>query len=137
MSSLFEKKTFTSHSGLPLTWKMECDALTEEDWSCLAFLISEQFKFYKVIGIPRGGLALARHLEKYTDPQADYLLLVDDVLTTGGSMTDMLLHNQEVKDAKEKVIGVVVFDRRDDTMLRQKGIGPPNWVFSMFKFWEF
>ena len=28
--NLFIKEDFISHAGLPLTWKVECDALTEK-----------------------------------------------------------------------------------------------------------
>ena len=34
--NLFIKEDFISHAGLPLTWKVECDALTEKDYEALA-----------------------------------------------------------------------------------------------------
>ena len=30
--NLFLKEDFISHAGLPLTWKVECDALTKKDY---------------------------------------------------------------------------------------------------------
>ena len=35
--NLFIKEDFISHAGLPLTWKVECDALTEKDYDCLLY----------------------------------------------------------------------------------------------------
>ena len=37
--NLFQNGDFTSHAGLPLTWKIECDAITESEWQCLAQII--------------------------------------------------------------------------------------------------
>lgn len=34
---LFQKVDFISHSGKPLDWKLECDALTDKDWECIAY----------------------------------------------------------------------------------------------------
>ncbi len=33
--NLFIKEDFISHAGLPLTWKVECDALDENDYEAL------------------------------------------------------------------------------------------------------
>ena len=57
--SLYDLNEFRSHSGKLLNWKVDCDALTSKDWECLAFIISENVKFNKVIGIPIGGIPLA------------------------------------------------------------------------------
>ena len=59
--NLFQRKFFISHAGLPLNWKIECDALTAEDWKGLARMIMdhETRSFGSVEGIPRGGLPLA------------------------------------------------------------------------------
>lgn len=100
--SLFQKGDFTSHAGLPLAWKIECDALTDDDWECLAFLISQRCSFGSVYGIPRGGVKLANALEKYCNPASRTRLVVDDVYTTGKSMVEAM----EPDD-----IGFVVFAR--------------------------
>ena len=102
--SLFQKGDFTSHAGLPLAWKIECDALTDDDWETLAFLISQRCTFGTVYGIPRGGVKLAKSLEKYCDPVIKTRLVVDDVYTTGKSMNDVM---------KPGDIGYVVFARRN------------------------
>ena len=53
--NLFVKEDFISHAGNPLTWKIECDALSNDDWECIAHMIveSESRRFSKVMGIPR------------------------------------------------------------------------------------
>lgn len=91
--ALFERKTFTGHSGGLLHWKIECDALDEADWDALSFMLRSRllamrpFPGYRAaVGIPRGGLPLARALNEHCNPQSKVVLLVDDVWTTGGSM---------------------------------------------------
>ena len=86
--NLFQKIDFTSHAGLPLTWKIECDALTKDDWKGLARMIMdiETRSFGSVEGIPRGGLPLARALRPYATEGPP--MIVDDVYTTGKSFDD-------------------------------------------------
>ena len=40
--NLFIREDFISHAGLPLTWKVECDALSEGDYEALAKIVSEK-----------------------------------------------------------------------------------------------
>lgn len=102
--SLFENREFISHSGLTLSFKINCDALADEDIETLANIIAKKFSFSKIYGVPQGGLRLAKALEKHLSPMGP-TLIVDDVLTTGKSM----------EEAKEKIggdpIGVVIFAR--------------------------
>ena len=63
--NLFIKEDFISHAGLPLTWKVECDALTEKDYEALATIVSEKLTFCDVKGIPRGGIPFEKALKKY------------------------------------------------------------------------
>ena len=37
--NLFIREDFISHAGLPLTWKVECDALSEGDYEALAKIV--------------------------------------------------------------------------------------------------
>lgn len=114
--NLFRRGNFTLHSGATRNWKIECDALTDGDWECLARMFSQVLPpFSKVIGIPRGGIPLAHALERYVSPEG-CTLLVDDVLTTGKSMEmGRLLY--------PSAVGAVVF-----------ACGPaPNWVISLFR----
>ena len=82
--NLFVKQRFTSHSGITLPFKIECDALNDADIDTLAFLIGGRYSFGSVYGVPTGGERLARALIPYITigPR----LVVDDVLTTGNSM---------------------------------------------------
>jgi len=123
-SELFQEVDFTGHSGDQLHWKIEMDVLHEREWECIARMIMEYTKpFGEVVGIPRGGLKLSSPLEKYAtnDPQHP-LLIVDDVLTTGGSMEhfcEQYFRNREPRP----YIGWVVFARAYC----------PSWVKALFQ----
>ena len=109
MVDLFQKVDFKSHAGLDLSWKIEMDALSENEWKCIAHMIIELSQpFQAAIGIPRGGLKLSGYLHEYsTQNPADPYLIVDDVMTTGGSMEE---YKKEHFNDKY-VIGWVVFAR--------------------------
>lgn len=115
--TLFNLGDFVSHSGFDLSWKIDCDALVDEDWAALALLISQSVPaFGPVEGVPEGGIKLAVALEPYR--RHGPLLIVDDVLTTGQSM--------EEQRAEREARGVVVFSR-----------GPsPEWVTPIFRITE-
>lgn len=125
--NLFQKINFKSHSGKQLDWKIEADALTDDDIECLAYLISKKYRFYKVIGIPRGGIRLQIALQKYLVKDSDRILIVDDVLTTGRSMRDArdeaVLHERHFGDPID-IDGVVVFARGRC----------PSWIKPIFQF---
>ena len=122
---LFQEQDFVGHSGDPLTWKIECDALFPSEWKCIAKMIieCETRPFRAAVGIPRGGLELSRWLNEYsTQNDSDPYLICDDVLTTGGSMnyfTDQYFRNREPHD----YFGWVVFARTQ----------PQEWVKSLFQ----
>lgn len=97
-------------------WKIECDALSAEEWATLARIMSPYLPaFGKAIGVPRGGHALARALEQYTMPGCK-TLLVDDVLTTGQSM-------ENARMLYPGAHGAVVFAT----------CKPPDWVSVLFQ----
>jgi hypothetical protein len=97
------------HAGGTSSYKVECDALTDADLECVAFMLVEILPaFGSVEGVPTGGLRLAEKMKKYATEGP--LLIVDDVLTTGTSME----RQREGRDA----IGAVIFARQ---------VGPP-WV---------
>ena len=121
-TNLFVEETFVGHSGGTLHWKIEMDALTDAEWKCIARMIMEHQKdfFQAAIGIPRGGLKLSGYLNEYcTHAPTDPYLLVDDVLTTGGSMEEF--KKEHFKD--KKTIGWVVFARRK----------PADWINTLFQ----
>jgi len=103
MTNLFQLGKFVSHAGNELDWKIECDALTDQDWNCLAKMISERCQFGSVYGIPRGGVKLQQALEKYVTEKNPYRLVVDDVYTTGKSMREAMRPGD---------LGFVVFARK-------------------------
>ena len=95
-ADLFEVGDFTSHAGLPLAWKIECDAIRPEWWDGLARMIMDYQTepFSKVVGIPRGGMALAHAMEKNVTPGDHPWMVVDDVYTTGTSFREFCTDNQ-------------------------------------------
>jgi orotate phosphoribosyltransferase len=118
--SLFKFGDFHLHSGSQSFFKIDCDALTDNDIKTLAFIIQKEFRFSEVIGVPKGGIRLAEELEQYKKVYGP-LLIVDDVLTTGWSM------EEERKKHPNKIItGVVIFAR---------GFCP-DWVYPLFSMCE-
>ena len=127
MVNLFERGKFTSNAGITLHYKIECDSLTEEDIATLAEIIGERTGFSKVISVPRGGDKLATALEKYEDIAYDTILIVDDVLTTGGSMERVkkqVMH--DYSDEYDEIIGIVLFAREKC----------PDWITAVFQMWD-
>ena len=122
MTNLFQLGDFVLHSGQKSNFKIDCDALTDEDWECLAALIAKRFNFRDVVGVPQGGLKLAEKLHPFsTSSPDDPNLIVDDVLTTGRSMLEAVSFKQI-----GHVIGVVVFARGHC----------PDWVTPIFQMWK-
>jgi orotate phosphoribosyltransferase len=128
---LFQFGDFTLNSGAKSLWKLECDALTDEDWKALARMVHLMVgPFSSVEGVPRGGLKLAEHLKPLTSKSGPHPI-VDDVLTTGGSLTkayDAYLKRtpgglKGVRRLGDYPTGAVVFAR-----------GPcPFWVKAVFQ----
>lgn len=90
-AKLFQIGDFISHAGIKLSWKIECDAISLEEWDCLAMMIHsyEPQPWRKAVGIPRGGVPLGNALDKYsTGNENDPLLIADDVYTTGTSFKE-------------------------------------------------
>lgn len=118
--NLFQLGHFTLSSGLHSRFKIDCDALTDEDWKCLAYLIAMKVEpFNKIIPVPSGGVKLALSLDKYriTDGTPVGVLIVDDVFTTGKSM-------EFVRSicSQTPVKGAVVFARHKT----------PDWITLLF-----
>ena len=85
---LFANGYSLSSACLPLPWKIDSTALSPSDWECLAAIYADGAPpVGEVVGIPRGGLAFAKALQKHTTPWSHALLVADDVYTTGASMT--------------------------------------------------
>ena len=119
MSHLFQLGQFTLHSGKESSFKIECDALTFEDWKTIAHIIGSTFSFKEVEGIPTGGLILENLLKPYRRETGTYsLLIVDDVFTTGGSM-------EKHRNKRSDVHGVVLFSRVPEKMM-------PYWIDAIF-----
>lgn len=111
--NLFRNGSFVTHSGLTLGWKIDCDALTDDDIECLAhvaFNMLENIGFtdrfpMKYIGVPSGGIRLAEALNRHYGADGGEPFIVDDVLTTGSSM----MRSMEQHGATR---GLVIFARK-------------------------
>ena len=121
---LFNKGAYTLHSGGSSMFKIDCDALTDADLAAVAQELYVRLPaFSRVVGVPTGGLRLALALDRYVVPDAGRLLVVDDVLTTGASITAhrrvACLENTELI---ARTIGAAIFARGDW----------PAWVTPLF-----
>lgn len=112
-ATLFESGRFQLHGGEQSDWIINCAALTDADLATLARIAVEIVgPFGSVYGIPRGGERFATELWRHAKA-GHPRLVVDDVLTSGGSM-------RETMRADDK--GLVIFAR---------GPLPPN-VIALF-----
>lgn len=123
-NNLFALGNHELHSGKQSKWKIECDALTGEDYKTLAWIVAKDWGivFGDVVSIPTGGNRFAEKLIKYRKREASStILIVDDVLSTGESMNKFYdLYPMKLK------IGIVVFARGKC----------PKWVRSIFQYTE-
>jgi hypoxanthine phosphoribosyltransferase len=119
--SLFQSGNFTAHSDTILPFKIECDALSDDEIHLLAELalrLLSTTTFSSVIGIPRGGVRFADAVRSNVSiTKTAPILLVDDVLTTGQSMEDA------ANSVESRIVfGIVIFAR-----------GPcPHWIKPIF-----
>jgi hypothetical protein len=117
--SLFRYGRFTLHSGGESDFRIDCDALTDDDLASLAaFIVPKLPPFRSVEPVPRGGVRLAEALRLYAQA-AGCLLIADDVLTSGASMETQ----RDGRDAR----GVVLFSR---------SMSWPSWVWPLFVLYE-
>lgn len=115
--NLFVSGSFILHSNGRSNWKIDCDALSDEDIRTIAIIIVEkQGIFSEVYGIPTGGIRLADELKHYAKQGNSPILVVDDVLTTGNSM-------QEARANLPISTGFVIFARGE----------PPKGVRALFR----
>lgn len=137
MTHLFQLGPVTLHSGRQSMFKIDCDALTAEDWEALAAAFHAGFggAWGEAVGVPRGGLALAAHLNVYSMPREEAyrrelfsyydVLVVDDVATTGTSIRGLA---RAFLNQGKDVHCVVAFSRMDELAMA----GPIS-ISAMFK----
>ena len=68
--NLFQSGQFKLHSGGESSLKIDCNALTDEDWATVARVVAQQIPFRYAIGVPTGGLKFAEALNKYRNDEA-------------------------------------------------------------------
>ena len=122
ITPLIQLGKFILNSGRESDYKLIADDFIADNLDSLAMLIRRVVgPFGAVQGIPRGGLLIAEALGKLASVELpNTLLIVDDVLTTGGSMR----RSREYAASKyEYIVGAVVFAR-----------GPcPTWITPLFQ----
>jgi hypothetical protein len=121
---LFQSIDFKSHSGLDLNWRIECDALSDDEWFTISKMIMELTPpFQQAVGIPEGGVKLGKLLNEHaTGNEKDPICIVDDVLTTGESM-EYFLEQYSRNRRPFMAIGWVVFAR----------VRTPDWITALFQ----
>lgn len=121
-SNLIQLGKFELNSGLESDFKLVCDRFIEENLDGVVALLKKiAGPFGGVYGVPRGGSrleeALLPHLARSVSRTC---LIVDDVLTTGGSMRRA---REKIAGSWDIILGTVVFAR-----------GPcPTWVKPIFQ----
>jgi hypothetical protein len=120
--NIFIKQNAKLDTGETLPITIDCDALTDADYACIAQVIGSKLQFKKVVAASSGGVKLEKALEKCCVEDDTYATLIcGDVLTTGATMKNK---KSELND--HNVIGVVIF-----------AVGKcPEWVLPIFTFWE-
>lgn len=102
------------HSGMLSAYKIDCDALDDDDIEAIAQRLSDLVdNFGFVLGIPTGGTRLANMLGLFLTGGCDTTLIVDDVFTTGRSMEEA-----RARLLPGPTIGAVIFARSP----------VPNWI---------
>ena len=128
--NLFQLGKFALRSG-PSTWKIECDALTDDDWDCLAPLTAENAKtfthVYAADPKSKNAIKFAAALKPYASVGGPRCALVcDDVLTSGTTMSNAREDLMLKGSWPNQIIGVVAFDRSRGKC--------PAWVLPLFVF---
>src|SRR5260370_577106 len=72
---MFKFGWFSSHSGFQLPWKLDLDGLDKSDWNDIAEIIAGKFAFRSVYGIPKGGVEMAKALDKHVTPGYPVLIV--------------------------------------------------------------
>lgn len=124
-SVLFNTGEFRLHAGQRSDFKIDCDALTDDDLAMLAQQVAKRFWWSKVHPILSGGARFAAMLDAYSSPVGPHelpVLIVDDVYTTGQSMRAI----RTWYPAADDVIGVVIFARNEPQ---------EEWVHALFQMW--
>lgn len=110
-----------------MDWKIECDCLTKGDMRTVAELINDSYTFKCAATPPTDSDNLHYLTEllanKFATDDGKYdSLLVDDVLTSGGSM-NRLYREHRYDLGRNKIKGVVIFSRRATC---------PRWITPIF-----
>jgi orotate phosphoribosyltransferase len=91
---LFQFGEFLLASGKLSHFKLECDAISPQEWHTLARIALPLLPdFGRVECVPEGGRPWATIFQHYVRPGSRRYLLVDDVWTTGQSMLSQVIRS--------------------------------------------
>jgi hypothetical protein len=126
VTGLIDPRPFTSHSGVRLPFKIECDAYTDADLAAFAAVAAARIKFRHVIAAGSGaGARFAEALRRYERTDATIVLIADDVLTTGNSLEKAASMEQDCGTDHWDIRGLVLYDRSREGQR-------PDWVSAFF-----
>lgn len=137
--SIFKSQTITKSDGTKLDWVIDCDDFTDTELGIFAKLIISKYPDFFLVTHPNShyGSCVPRLAKAIADikigtplDQAKYILIVDDVLTSGKSMEDLAIGYREKRtwDPRfQNIVGAVIFAR-----------GPcPAWITPLFSMQEY
>jgi hypothetical protein len=92
------------NSGRSSSFKIECDDLTDDEVAAMCALLVKALPvpFGSVSGVPTGGLRLEEAMRPFVT--AGPLLIIDDVWTTGGSVSR---HWRDIGSPPNMIVGVL------------------------------
>lgn len=95
--NLFQLGEFVLAAGQTSEFKLDCDALSDEDVATCAHLLAKRLPPFKSVeGVPQGGLRLAEALREHSLESAHSVIIADDVFTTGYSIQKLVkLHQMQ------------------------------------------
>ncbi len=105
---LFQKGMFSLFSGRSAEWKVDCSALSEEDWECVANLILERCPNFSFVECATDRSSVLRDLLSTHATSGD-ILLVDDVLDIELMQMKRLWYRTRMDYHNTEILGYVVF----------------------------
>lgn len=114
---LFQSGDFLLHSGQHSAWKLECEAITLDEMKVIAKLLAERLPaFSRTVSVSEDSnnpaTILRGCLAQYAEETNKTLIVVDDVFTTGSTMSSARRKLQEsYVYSQYNIMGAVIFAR--------------------------
>ena len=122
---LFRMGMFLAKSGGMTPWTIACETMNENDWYWAARMVRDRYEFRKVFALS-GGFEFQKQLETMITPEADTVLIVDDLLVNVEDFEHSAGHIRlNTEYGLNQIVGICLFAR----------VKPPGWVRPIFQFW--